>query len=70
MSTPGFWEDRARAETTGRRLTGFKEKLAIHRELEERLTEVREFWQLALAEDDNSLEADIERELAAAEDRV
>lgn len=70
MSTPGFWEDRARAETTGRRLTGFKEKLAIYRELEERLTEVREFWQLALAEDDNSLEADIERELAAAEDRV
>ncbi|WP_143108515.1 peptide chain release factor 2 [Neomoorella thermoacetica] len=70
MLAPGFWEDRARAEAVGKRLTYLKEKLARYRELESQCADVRELWQLALAEDDHSLEEEIARDLAAVEGKV
>jgi len=70
MLAPGFWEDRGRAETAGRRLTSLKEKLAGYRDLEKRFTDVRELWQLAFAEDDDSVEAEIATELAVIESQV
>lgn len=44
--------------------------MAGYRDLEKRFTDVRELWQLALAEDENSVEAEISRELAAVESQV
>ncbi len=70
MLAPGFWEERARAEAAGKRLTYLKEKLGRYRELAQNYTDVHELWQLALAEEDASLEAAIAGELAAVEGRV
>lgn len=70
MLDPGFWQDRLRAETIGRKLTACKDKLTSYRELDKRFTEIRELWQVALAEDDSSLEADIGSELTAIEKQV
>jgi peptide chain release factor 2 len=70
MLVPGFWEDRARAEAVGKRVTGLKEKLGRYRELAQNYTDVHELWQLALAEEDASLEEEIAGELAAVEGRV
>ncbi len=67
MVTPGFWDDRAQAEKVTKKLTELKEKLACFRELEKQFTEVRDLWQLALAENDNSLEADIAQDLTIVE---
>ncbi|MDN5344633.1 MAG: peptide chain release factor 2 [Clostridia bacterium] len=70
MLNPAFWEDRARAEAVGKRLTYLKDKVARYRELEQGYNDVLELWQLALAEEDASLEEEIARELAGLEDQV
>ncbi|WP_141263795.1 MULTISPECIES: peptide chain release factor 2 [unclassified Neomoorella] len=70
MLKPGFWEDRGRAEAVGKRLNYLKEKLARYQELERKYTDVRELWQLALAEEDTSMEEEIAKELAAVESQV
>lgn len=70
MSAPGFWEDRVRAETAGKRLTYLKEKATGYGELERQYNDLREIWQLAMAEEDLSLEGMIAGELAAVEKKV
>ncbi|MBC7326447.1 MAG: PCRF domain-containing protein, partial [Moorella sp. (in: Bacteria)] len=54
----------------GKRLNYLKEKLSRYKELERKYTDVRELWQLALAEEDTSLEEEIAREVAAVEGQI
>lgn len=67
MLIPGFWEDRGRAEAVIKNLNYLKDKLARYQELEKKYNDTLELWQLALADEDASLEGEIAAELEVLE---
>lgn len=70
MGSPGFWEDRERAEEVTRRMSSLKEKVQRWEELASKSESLYELWELAVAEGDQSLEAELKEELDNLEARV
>ncbi|MGI9953192.1 peptide chain release factor 2 [Moorellaceae bacterium AZ2] len=70
MGSPAFWEDRERAEAVTKRVTALREKVDRIENLAAKMRQIYELWELALTENDDSLEEEISQELADLEGRV
>lgn len=70
MGYPGFWEDRERAEEVTRRVSFLRERVKRWEELANKLQNLYELWELAIAEGDHSLEPELEEELESLKARV
>lgn len=70
MGSPAFWEDLGRAEAVTKRVTALKEKVDRFEGLVNKYQQIYELWELALAEEDDSLEKEISEELEALEKNV
>lgn len=70
MGSPAFWEDRGRAEAVTKRVTVLKEKVDRFESLVNKYQQIYELWELALAEEDESLGKEISEELEALEKSV
>ena len=64
----GFWDDRERAQSVTQTLSVQKDKLAAFSSLENTWQEISELLELALEEDDQSLEKELSRSLAELEE--
>jgi len=62
MSDPGFWNDAEEAKRISKRATELKDAVDTYSALRNRIDELELLWQLAVDEEDRSLEADIEAE--------
>ena len=63
MSDPNFWNDADNAKKVSKEATDLKDTIETYESLSERIKEVEQLWQLALAEEDTSLEEEIQSEL-------
>lgn len=63
MSDPNFWNDADNAKKVSKEATDLKDTIETYESLSERIKEVEQLWQLALAEEDASLEEEIQSEL-------
>lgn len=63
MSDPNFWNDADNAKKVSKEATDLKDTIETYESLSERIKEVEQLWQLALAEEDDSLEGEIQNEL-------
>lgn len=70
MGSPGFWEDRERAEEVARRVSSLKEKVQLLEELASKTESLYELWELAIAEGDETLEPELKKELENLKARV
>ncbi len=67
MAQPGFWDDRAAAQTKVRELEQAKERLAVLHQLRHELDELETLWELAEEEGDEATRDEVEAKLAALE---
>ncbi|MGC8873436.1 MAG: peptide chain release factor 2 [Chloroflexia bacterium] len=59
---PGFWDDPARAQETMRRLNRLRQEIERHQALVHQVEELQVLYELARAEDDGAMIAEVERE--------
>ena len=67
---PGFWDDQQRAQKSMQEMTGLKDALEEFSRLAGRLEDVSVLWELALEENDSSLEQEVKQELSAVEEAM
>ena len=67
---PDFWLDSRKAQQLMQELSQLKEETTFWRNLEEKVTELGEFVELAIEEEDSSLEDEIVSEIAALESQL
>ena len=68
MAEPGFWDNQDAAQKVSRRLTSLKNVLQQYNDLAQRGEDVSILWQMAVEENDQSLSAEIEKELRSVEE--
>lgn len=69
MQRPGFWDDPTAAQKTMQELTYHQGRVKLYRELEQEIEDQVTLWQLAVEEDDVSLEFEIEQGVKQLNDR-
>jgi peptide chain release factor 2 len=69
-SAPGFWDDPQSAQDVMKRLASLRSRSDTWRGLETKVRELREFVELAEAEDDEEVAADVDRDAGDVERRL
>ncbi|MDJ0305207.1 MULTISPECIES: peptide chain release factor 2 [Dehalobacter] len=60
LNKPGFWDDPSSAQKVMQELTREKDKVTVHQQLQDQIEDIAALWELAVEEDDISLESEIE----------
>lgn len=67
MAVQNFWENREEAQQVVQKITLLKGKIQAYIALQEEFTSIDELWQLAVSEDEEELETDIQKGLVQIE---
>lgn len=69
LNKPGFWDDPVSAQKIMQELAREKDKVALYEQLQTELEDTSTLWELAVEEDDTSLEEDIEKSVKGLQTR-
>ncbi len=70
MAAPGFWDDPKAAQETAQEVNALKEETTGFRNLEKQLEDLGELLAMALEEQDNSFQEEMETSLAKAKEEI
>lgn len=70
MSAPNFWDDATSAQKITQELAGIKESHTSFLDLEQKYQDAATLWELGIAEKDDSIANEVERELKAVRSEI